>query len=516
MASAGNGHADHLEPLDPFDDYDQEILLQSASSCAAKNGSDTAKPWRYVGTSERVTMVKIIAVAAVAVPLAWSQAYHVAEGLVFIISKILLLASQIVIGVLGWSLILYPVAIIIVLSLIRQWLTRFSQANKLDLRQDGLAIGWTSWLMRWPWAEEIRLPWTEITSVFLIRPSYTMLPQRWLVGFGNATNFPVSVRLPVAVAVGVPLYELLKTHCRWVSIDPDLIEAFEPALADDSHTELWLKSLSKAPKESELMPLFPGSVLRDGRYLILNRIGVGGQGTAYLARDNQLDREVVIKENLFPVFVDADVRADAERRFSQEVELLGRLNHDHIVRMLDSFVADHRGYLVLDYIDGVSLRQLVKSEGALPETQVREQAMQMCGILEYLHGLSPPVVHRDFTPENLMLSKSGQIVLIDFNVARQLESTKTATVVGKHAYIPPEQFRGDADTQSDIYAFGATLHFLLTGFDPEPISRSFPMQVNSAVSPSMNALVAKATAENKEERFQTAREILNELQNSHP
>src|SRR5581483_12186920 len=107
--------------------------------------------------------------------------------------------------------------------------------------------------------------------------------------------------------------------------------------------------------------------------------------------------------------------------------------------------------------------------GQFTQTRVLELATQMCDILAHLHGQSPPVLHRDFTPENLILDVDGNLRLIDFNVAQQMESTATRTVVGKHSYIPPEQFRGKATTQSDIYAMGASIFYLLTGTEPEPI-----------------------------------------------
>lgn len=487
------------EQIDEFDD--ESILLMSKQFTDSLRKSTSAKTLAHMGKREKMSLIVIALLGGSLVPR--SQVHGLIIAALTIISKILLLASQIMLTVIGYGLFLYPIAAVIIMGFLYSWLNRFSQANEIDLRLEGI-------LLRWPSGQKKMLVWTDITSVFLFRPANTMLPQNWLLGFGTGMARPLNIRLPVASAVGSALYELLETRCPWASVDPDLIEAWEPAIAD-SHTELWLKSLSRAPKESELMPLFPGAVLKEGRYLILSRIGVGGQGTAYLAKDSVTDQEVVLKENLFPVFVDSETRAVAEKRFRQEIELLGQLRHDNVVRMIDSFVEDHRGYLVLDYIDGMSLRQLVKKHGVLAECQVRELAIQMCRILGYLHALSPPVVHRDFTPENLMLDKTQQLVLIDFNVARQLESTKTATVVGKHAYIPPEQFRGVADTRSDIYAFGATLYFLLTGVDPEPISQSFPRRINDSVSEAMNALIAKSTAQGVADRFQSAEEILKEL-----
>jgi serine/threonine-protein kinase len=113
------------------------------------------------------------------------------------------------------------------------------------------------------------------------------------------------------------------------------------------------------------------------------------------------------------------------------------------------------------------------------------------------------VVHRDVTPENIMLQLSNQVKLVDFNVAQQLESVATATIVGKHAYLPPEQFRGKPTKQSDIYALGCTMFFLLTGQDPEPISTSHPRELNAEVSEKLDTIIARATNPDMENRYPT-------------
>jgi len=223
---------------------------------------------------------------------------------------------------------------------------------------------------------------------------------------------------------------------------------------------------------------------------VLGAIGVGGQGSAYSARDRINNTTVVLKEFILPVFVNVKVRKSALEQFENEAKILRQLNNDQIVKLLDFFVEDHRAYLVLEHIDGTSLRSLIEKKGVAGEPQVRNLAVQMCHILEYLHGLAPPVVHRDFTPDNLILRSDGTLKLIDFNVAQQVEETTTGTVVGKHAYLPPEQFRGETTSQSDLYAPGATLFYLLVGEDPEPISVSKPILNTENVSQGLSDIVA--------------------------
>src|SRR5262249_14994821 len=150
---------------------------------------------------------------------------------------------------------------------------------------------------------------------------------------------------------------------------------------------------------------------------------------------------------------------------------------------------------------GESLRSLVESKGSLPEDRITPLAVQLCNILEHLHQQTPSVIHRDFTPENIIVGVDGIVRLIDFNVAQQRESTSTRTVVGKHAYIPPEQFRGKAPTQSDIYALGGTLHFMATGIDPEPITPSHPKELNPKVSTRFDTIVCHATQISTSDRY---------------
>ena len=167
---------------------------------------------------------------------------------------------------------------------------------------------------------------------------------------------------------------------------------------------------------------------------------------------------------------------------------------------------------MLEHITGGSLRDLVDKGGPLSEERVISLALQMSDILIHLHNQEHPIVHRDFTPENLILNADGTVKVIDFNVAKQIvEATTSGTVVGKHAYLPPEQFRGMPVPASDIYAMGGTLHFLLTGYDPEPISVSHPKALRPDVSDRLNRIGERSTALDVEKRYQTASELKEEL-----
>jgi serine/threonine-protein kinase len=294
------------------------------------------------------------------------------------------------------------------------------------------------------------------------------------------------------------------------SVDHELSQSMRPQ-SEHSYTEIWLQSLSESPERKTLEPLCPGQIVGDTRFEVLKSLGVGGQGTAYLCRQslNTNLEPVVLKETILPIFVDNALRRKALESFDQEAKLLKSLDHPGIVRLSDYFVEDHRAYLVMEHIDGLSIRDLIIKDGPMPEQKVRDLAFQMCEILKFMHDHK--VVHRDFTPDNLIVNSEGKVKLIDFNVAQQIQGGSTGSIVGKHAYLPPEQFRGKATTQSDLYAFGATLYFMLIGTDPEPISQSSPSAKNSEISAGLDQIVRRATTLQPNNRYQKAQDIESDL-----
>lgn len=358
-----------------------------------------------------------------------------------------------------------------------------------------------------PWSSADELPWSAVNLISYENPSDSRLfASKKIVFQGDSLTKKLDLSSIDSVDDKEAIIRAIEKWAPDVKRDAEVEQLLLPA-SNHSYTELWLQALSAPPKRERLKPLIEKSLLQNARYQVEGAIGVGGQGSAYTALDRMSGATVVLKEFILPVFVNVKVRKSALEQFENEAKILRQLNHEQIVKLLDFFVEDHRAYLVLEHIDGTSLRTLVEKNGKCDEASVRSLALQMCQILEYLHGLSPAVVHRDFTPDNLILRSDGKLKLIDFNVAQQVEESTTGTVVGKHAYLPPEQFRGETVSQSDLYALGATLYFLLTGVDPEPISVSKPKAVVSDVSQEFSDVVAKATCLSEEERYQSAKEI---------
>lgn len=304
----------------------------------------------------------------------------------------------------------------------------------------------------------------------------------------------------------------LKTFAPF-AIEDTIFPGTEQITNVDNHTytQLWFKYYSKASERQRTGYLAEGDKLHDGRYEVAGQLGGGGQGMAYLAVDTSAEAgkpsEIVLKEYILPVHRGEQVLEATIEKLHKEAEILRSIDHPNIVKIFDEFIEDQRGYLVMEYVAGSPLKRLVVEEGPQPEKFVIDIALQACDVLECLHGRTPPVVHRDLTPDNLILEETGTVKLVDFNVAHQLESAVTATVVGKHCYIPPEQFRGRPTPRSDVYALGGTLYFLLTGHEPEPLTVSRPRNVRPEVSQALDDIIAGCTVLDESRRVADAAEL---------
>ncbi len=261
--------------------------------------------------------------------------------------------------------------------------------------------------------------------------------------------------------------------------------------------------------------LRPGVKLAD-RYLIQDTVGEGGMGAVYRARDLHFPnvlKLVAVKEMVITT-QDPEARQHIIRNFEREANILATLNHPAIPKIYDYFSIGNHSYLVLDFVHGKDLDQIVsETEGFLPEAQVLQWALELCDVLIYLHGHKPdPIIFRDMKPSNVMIKGDGHVVLVDFGIAKKFQAGQRGTMIGTEGYSPPEQYRGEASTLADIYSLGATLHHVLTKRDPRlepPFSfGDRPIrQINPSVSIEFASVIEKALQYEPKDRYQTVEEM---------
>jgi serine/threonine protein kinase len=268
--------------------------------------------------------------------------------------------------------------------------------------------------------------------------------------------------------------------------------------------------------------LSPETILQ-GRYKIVRQLGQGGMGAVYEAVDERLDTVVALKETLF---TDERLR----KQFEREARLLARLHHQALPRVSDHFNESEGQFLVMQYVAGEDLfAMLARRSGPFPQAEVLRWADQLCDALDYLHTQDPQIIHRDIKPQNLKLTERGQIVLLDFGLAKGSAGqmsvvTTSASIFGYTPnYAPLEQVQGlGTDPRSDIYALAATLYHLLTNLKPpDALSRAGAVvngqpdplipanQVSPQVSPSVAAVLAKGMSQKRDDRFASA-EVMRE------
>jgi serine/threonine protein kinase len=273
--------------------------------------------------------------------------------------------------------------------------------------------------------------------------------------------------------------------------------------------------------------LASGLVLQN-RYRIIKQLGQGGMGAVYEAVDERLDTTVALKETLF-----SDERL--RRQFEREARLLARMHHPALPRVSDHFGEGDGQFLVMQYIAGDDLAQMIAHKrGPFPLDQVLTWGDQLLDALDYLHTQDPQIIHRDIKPQNLKLTPRGQIILLDFGLAKGQtgevsRAPTTASIFGYTPnYAPLEQIQGlGTDPRSDIYALAATLYHLVTAVKPpDALTRAAaivngqddPLQpaneINRSVGPEVARVLARAMSQNREQRFASAADMRSALKGS--
>ena len=256
------------------------------------------------------------------------------------------------------------------------------------------------------------------------------------------------------------------------------------------------------------------------RYKIMGMLGGGGQGAVYQARDlnfPEAKRLVAIKEMNYPS-ADPNQRAATLKTFQREANILATLAHPAIPKIFDFFDQNNRAYLVMEFINGSDIEVLLAKTKSLPVNKIMEWCVDLCDVLEYLHGQQPePIIFRDIKPANVMVDHLGKIRLIDFGIAKKFVTGIKNTMIGTEGYSAPEQYKGDVTPLSDIYSLGATLHHILTrqdprlappfSFDERPISEH-----NPEVPAPFIEVIDKALKMDPKERFQSCSEMKEAVQ----
>ena len=272
--------------------------------------------------------------------------------------------------------------------------------------------------------------------------------------------------------------------------------------------------------------LAPGTALSSGRYVVEKLVAAGGMGAVYKATDTRFNGPCAVKEML------DDFRSENDRKqavdwFSREAQLLLELNHPCIPRVRDFFAENGRHYLVMDFIDGRTLAEMMESEAivtglngarGVTEARARSWARQVCSVLMYLHRQTPPIIFRDLKPSNVMVTRRDEVKLIDFGIARTFQTQNQSTIIMTIGYAPPEQLHGMPEPRSDIFALGATIHKLLTRHDAannRPSIFSFPplRSLRPDISVAFEQIIMRALAPALDQRWASAEEMERALNN---
>jgi len=252
-----------------------------------------------------------------------------------------------------------------------------------------------------------------------------------------------------------------------------------------------------------------GSVI-DGKYKILNVVGKGGMSIVYLAMNERANKQWAVKE----------IRKDGSQNYEvvkqnlvAETDMLKRLHHKNLPSIIDVIDNGDTFLIVMDYIEGVSLNDVLDSSGAQPQEDVIDWAKQLCDVLGYLHSRQPPIVYRDMKPANVMLKPDGNVMLIDFGTAREFKnhSVEDTTCLGTQGYAAPEQFggQGQTDARTDVYCLGATIYHLVTGHNPcKAPYEMYPIrQWNPSLSSGLEEIILTCTQRNPNDRYQSCEEL---------
>lgn len=425
----------------------------------------------------------------------------------------------------------------------REFMNLYVYPDVLRIKDDMLELRWNQHLF----FKQLRIPWNWLSSVrvrdylhtgvipmkilelelseipalyhewkllqkisrdgaYFLDPSTNSLPRPFALG---------GVRLPIPLfafaADAESLIQFIQKKCAPGVVESGTLNALGAENENEANLEtfttMWLAELN-SNTATDLQRLLPsGTQLQDGAFTLNGVLGTGGLSIVYEGR--QGDSPIAIKEILCNFGGTKRSVEQNLRHVLNEVCILRRLDHPNVVNYRACFVEGNKLYIVMDLVRGVNLRDYIESHPQLEEAELLDLAKQCCSVLEYLHSQSRPIIHRDFTPDNLMLA-DGTVKLIDFNIAQSAITSSSSTVMGKHSFMAPEQFCGESSISSDLYQLGRTLCFLATARDPEPLSPC-NLTERSDLSNQFKDLVLKLTEREPARRFSSARDVMESL-----
>lgn len=243
--------------------------------------------------------------------------------------------------------------------------------------------------------------------------------------------------------------------------------------------------------------------LLDGKYQVIKVLGQGGMGTVYLCKNTRLEKLWAIKE----------IKSDID--LTAEPNILKNLNHTGIPNIIDIFYEEDNLYIVEDYIEGITLENIVKASKFLSKDKLSKYALALCDIITYLHSFKPPIIYRDMKPSNIIITPEDKVVLIDFGISRLYKENKSCDTIymGSMGYAAPEQYgMGQSGVQTDIYGLGAVIHFMASGRAPLNITEPFKDQNYINVDAELKKIIEKCMQINPELRYSSVDKLKSEIE----
>lgn len=356
-------------------------------------------------------------------------------------------------------------------------------------------------------------------------------------------NLGKALRLDCREFASGVLIKALQKRAPWAVKAPPMVLALQPVqLFRWNYLVQWSANIVKTlvAKNRPVAEVVVGSLLKRDKYKVIETAPVRRFGVEHIAEvltgsnnssspiaykglnsydqtESSCSTQVKIQQFVLPPHQTLVQWYWMLNQFEREVRRLSCVNSNNITRWLDVFAENGSIFVVTEYDASKSLRKLVREGGPLPEARAREVALEMCEILIHLHQLDPPYVHKAFTPDSLIIAKGEFVKLNQFAIGNQLMPSQLYGSYFDRRYISLEQLRDQSSIQSDIYSFGGTLFYLLTGEDPRPLEQSNPRSLRPEVSERFNEIILKATEQNAHLRYDSVvsiKEAILELANS--